>query len=460
MRRLIPTKSRFVQDSFILQISGMGVAASQLVSALVIAHQLGSDGQGLYVSGLKLYALFVILTTGVYPAVVSQIGAAVTRNQKEKIAAWQAFVIKAYFTFGLLFFGVGALLLPSIAEQWFENETLGYWAWWLCLTPLLELGRLVASATFQGTRRMGELARLDLGTELGRASLIIGSVFIWDSAQAAVIATLVSSAWASLLGLTLYRWSSKRHETSLPGLRSILNRVRDVPLSVGVPLSFRMGFLRSLDALAFDILPPLFLLAAGISMDLSNAENQVGYFNTAQKIMLVPVTLLAGVGRNALPTLSGVAGRKDPEAFRRGFLRITVFGGLVTLGGIALALLAMPYVVGLIWPSDYKQPVAVLASILAIGYVIKGFSSGFDSFFMLTDRLKVAMTFSGLSMLFSFPMMYWLTLQFPRTGAAWGVVANFSWGLLHYLYILWFFRTKQYLTLFQDKPPIAHPPKT
>ena len=89
-------KSRFVRDSVILQGSGGIVAACQLLTSVLLAHQLTSEGQGLYFLALKIYGLyFMLLNVGVASAAVSQIGGAVTRNQKAKVAAWQAFTVKA-----------------------------------------------------------------------------------------------------------------------------------------------------------------------------------------------------------------------------------------------------------------------------------------------------------------------------------------------------------------------------
>ena len=448
-------KSRFLRDSAILQGSGMIVAASQLLSSVILAHVLGENDQGLFITALKIYGLyFMALNTGVVSATVSQVGAAVTRNQKEKVAAWQAFLLKAYLAIGLLLFGLGWLVLPPAAEYFFRDRQLGYWAWWLSLCPLLESLRVLAMATFQGTRKMKYLARLDVGTELGRLALISAAVLIFHTPQAAVVATILSCLVGSLWAVWLYRVSAEDEGTSnLPTLGSIVRRMPEVPLRVGLPLGLRLGFLRSLDALAYDLLPPLFLLFAGVQLELEDPEGWVTYFNIAQRVVLLPVILLSGIARTALPAMSGVAGRKDPEAFRRGFLRITLLGGGITILGLAVALLVLPIAVDIVYPSSYVEPVFLLAAILAIGHVIKGFSGAFDSFYIVADRLKAAMLISGISMLLAVPLMLWITLEHPRTGAAWGVNVTYAIGSFHYLYIAWFFYRGKHKGLFQPSPP-------
>ncbi len=443
-------KSRFLRDSFILQSSGMLVAASQLLSSVLLAHALGERGQGLFVSALKIYGLyFMLFNAGVAAATVTQIGAAVTRQQKDKIAAWQAFTLKAYGLAGLLLFAAGWWILPPLSERFFHNRELGVWAWWLTLCPVLELGRVLAMTSFQGMRKMAYLARLDVGTELARLCLIAFAALYFKTPQAAVIATIGSCALGSLWGLFLYRAASRGEaQDDMPKLGYILEQIRAVPLRVGLRLGMRLGFLRSLDSMANDLLPPLFLLFAGVQLGMADAEGWVAYMNIAQKIMLLPVVLLSGIARTALPTLSGVAGRKDPEAFKRGFFRISMLGGAITFTGLVVALLVLPFAVRLVYPSSYVEPVALLASILAIGFTLKGFCGAFDSFYIVADRLRVAMLFSGISMLVAMPIMLYLTWQFPRTGAAWGVNVIHSVVLLHYVYMIWFFKTGKHKRLF------------
>ncbi len=448
-------KSRFLRDSAILQGSGGVVAGSQLLTSVLLAHQLTSEGQGLYFLALKIYGLyFMLLNVGVASAAVSQIGAAVTRNQKEKVAAWQAFTVKAYALIGILLFAAGYWILPPAVHLFGDggNPELATWAWWLCLSPVLELGRVLAQITFQGTRKMKYLARLDVGTELGRLALIAFAALVFGTPKAAVLATLGSCLVGSVWGLWLYRSTAKDDQTvPLPTLGAIVRRVREVPLRVGMPLGLRLGFLRSIDALSCDVLPPLFLYFAGVQTQaVEDPESWVAYFIVAQKIMLLPSVLLSGVARTALPTLSGVAGRKDPDAFRRGVFRISLFGGVITLAGLIPVLLLLPIAVWIVYPADYVEPVGLLALILTLGYVIKGFSGVLETFYIVANRLKAALVISTLSMMVAVPLMLFLTLALPKTGAAWGINANFSAVFVHFAYILLFFRRGEHRSLFRD----------
>lgn len=462
--------SRFVRDSAILQGSGGIVSGCQVLTSVLLASQLGSDGMGLHFTAVKIYALyFMLLNVGIASAAISQIGGAVTRGQSDKIADWQAFTVKSYVLIGVFLFVAGFWVLPSLVPLVTDEayEELGRWAWWLCLSPLFDIGRVLAQITFQGTRRMAYLARLEVGTEVGRLSLIAFAVFVFGTPQAAVLATLFSCLIGSAIGLSLYRRAANDGQgTALPSLGTIASRVRAVPLRVGMRLGIRLGLLRSIDALAFDVFPPLVLFVLGVhASELEQPERWVAYFSMAQRFMMVPAVLLSGVARTALPALSGVAGLKDPEAFRRGFIRISVFGGLISLVGIVAALFALPYLLWFLqeffWlPNDYSEPVNQLAWILAIGYALKGFSGGLETFYIVANRLRVTLVITTVSMMMAMPMLVYLTLKLPTTGPAWSINANYGVVFLHLAYIVWFFRSGQYRSLFRDgsSAPVASAP--
>jgi O-antigen/teichoic acid export membrane protein len=452
-------QSRFLRDSLLLQASGALVALCQLLSASILAHSLGETAQGRYISAVKVYGLlFMLFNTGIVPAVVSQVGAAVIRGQIEKIAAWQGFLVKAYLITGLLLVSLGWAVLPPFTELAFENRELGVWAFWLCFAPLLECGRVLAMCSFQGLRLMKDLAHLDVYGEFGRFALVAGAAYWFESAQAVVLATLLSGAWGSLVGLWLYRRSLVREAHGLPSLERVFQRMKDVRLADGLPLGLRLGLLRSLDALHFDLLPPLLMFYAGVAKRLPTPEDPVAYFNNAQRLMLIPAVLMTGIARNTLPAMSGIAGRKDPELLRRSFWKVTVLGGLFNAVGLLGVLLLMPWVLEWFLPASYHAPVIQLAWIIGLAGLLKGFAGAYDSFYIVADRLRVTLRINLIGTVVCLGLLVKLTLDNPVTGAAWGMVIANTWGLLHMAYIAWFFHTGQHRRLFVTAPETTAPP--
>ncbi len=446
-------ESRFLRDSFLLQISGALQAGIGLVSSAAIAHSIGEEGQSSYGITIAMYGLlFMLLNTGVVSAAVNQISAADKNGRPEKIASWLAYVAKVYGGVGVVLIAVGFLALPSVAEwRGYENaHQLGWMAAVLCTMSILETPRVVATVAFQGLRRMADLARLDVGTDLGRLAAILIGLAILREPAGAVYGHLVGGAIGSVIGTFMMRRAS-RADARVPGVRDIVWRVRDVPVAQGLPLALRAGSMRSMDALALEVLPPLLIQPAVAILDGVAAHVRV-----AQRVMKLPVTLLQGLSRTALPMLSRNMGERDPEKFRSQFLRVSAMGGLVVVLGIGLALLVLPIAVRVIYPDDYVEPVRRLCLIFAIGYAMQSFAVALDAFYFVSGKFRVAILISVLGLAVTVPLMAVLGERFPQTGVAWGVVASMSLCLVHYAYIGWYFLSGRYKTMFDEAP--AAPP--
>ena len=442
-------ESRFLRDSFLLQISGALQAGIGFVSSAAIAHSIGLEGQSAYGLTVAMYGLlFMLLNTGVVAAGVNQISAAEKNGRPEKIASWLAYVVKVYAGVGLGLVIAGIFLLPRLAEwRGYEGaQALGFMAAVLCTMSLLETPRVLATVTFQGLRRMSDLARLDVGTDLGRLLAVLAGLAILRSPAGAVYGHLAGGALGSILGVVMMRRASRR-DGRVPGLRDILSRIRDVPLVQGLPLALRAGSMRSMDALALEVLPPLLLKAKD-----AIAGGVVAEMKVAQRVMKLPVTLLQGLSRTALPMLSRNMGERDPELFRRQFLRVSLTGGVVVVLGIGLALLFLPLVVRVAYPPEYEAPVRRLLLIFAVGYSMQSFAVALDAFYFVTGRFRVAILISVLGLFVTIPLMGWLGQRLPETGVAWGIVASMSLCLVHYAHIGWYFLSGRYKTMFDEAP--------
>jgi len=421
MRKLLERLrlNSFLKDSAILQFSGGLTALSSLVSVLVLVKVLGAELQGEYITALSLYGLFFMLfNTGVMQATVTQLAANMAQNRPEKIAAWLAFLVKGYAIAGVFLLIVGYFALPRLGDLVAHDRQVGVMAWWLCASPLLELPRVVAAATFQAGRRMKDLALLELTTELGRVIFVCSGAVISGDARGPVIGTIAAAGLGSIVRIVLYRRVARDVDIKLPSPRGILSQVREVPLRQGLRLSIRIGFLRSIDALAFNILPVLFIQTAGRQAGNLRTDEWVAYFRVAQRVMQIPVVALQGISRTALPALSQIAGRKDMQEFSRTFKRVTLGSGALTIVGVLAALVLLPYGVKFIPDESYQEPVLHLCRILAVGYGIVGFSVAFDSFYIVTDQLRIALRVTALASFISFPALYLLCLYLPGTGAA------------------------------------------
>ncbi len=434
-----PFKNKFLRNVATLQFGGAMSAGLAFVSSVGLAHVLGARDQGLWVVSLQLYAFaFFLINLGMVQVAITQVAAASARGLKDKVADWLAFVAKAYLLFGVFLVVSGWFVLPHVVDLWHAyNPTVDVrvarWAWMLSFAPLLDVPRAVAVTALQGTRRMVALTQLENATELTRTFLVIAGAVITRSPFGAVLGQLMATFVGSVLGVALYRRSHGDGSYPLPGVRAIAHNVRHVPFRMGLRLALRFGIMRQLDALGSKIAPPLIIQTFG-------TPEWVAYFRIAQGIMNVPLMLMQGISRTALPAMAELKGLKMDARFERVYWRATLFGGGLITAGLLLCLPVVRVLVWKMFPSDYHEPIWELSLILALALTLVAFSIAFDSFYLGTNALRAGIAINLLSFFVSVPLMAYLAHRIPTTGAAWGYVGIGCWMFVHNAYILWHFR--------------------
>ena len=437
MKLLERIKNRFVRDTATLQIGSLLNAVGNLASTIALAHVLGAGEQGRYYVALSLYSLrWFLINQGPVSATVSQVAAARARGLDDKVAPWLAFLAKAYLAIGVLMIALGFLLLRAIAPMWNAAPETALWAAWLTVTPLVEIPRVVACAALQGTRRMLPFAQIENAHEAARVFLVIVGAVLTGSGAGAVLGTLCASAIGSIVAIELYRGARREDPKGLPSLREIAGHVRDVPLRRGFPLGLKIGLVRSVDALATQVLPTLFLQRWG-------ASEWVAYLRIAQRILSVPLLLMQGISRNLLPALSEIAGRRDMERFRRTFVRASVTTGLAISAGLLACLPVVRLAIEAFFPHDYLVPVWTIAKILVPGFVIMSFSIANDTFYLVTNTLKVAVVVCTFALVLNAVVLALSARASPTIGIAWGLSFTYATAAVHYAYAWWWFRKQR-----------------
>lgn len=437
-------RNRFLRDSAILQIGGALNSVGNLLSSVVLAHLLGARDQGNFYTAQAIYALaYLLLNLGMTQAAVSQVASANARGLQEKLVNWLAFLSKIHVVTGVLLLGLGCLALAH-ASGWLpggglasaERRYLTLLALCLCATPILEMPRVVCCAAFQGTRRMLPLAQTENGTEACRVVLVIAGASLTGDPLGPIVGSLIASALGSVLAIDLYRNARRDGGLPLPAVREIARRMRAVPLREGLPLGVRIGMLRGLDATMTDVLPPLLIQAVAPRM---GAET-VAYFRIAQRVMRMPQLLLSGFARNMLPLLSELAGKRDLLAMRKVYLRATLIAAAVTSSGVLLCLAAVPVLLHWLYPDSYAAPVWNVSWVLALGAILQSFHVGFDAFYIVVNRLRVAIFFGLSGAVLYLSLAIALAHVDPLTAPAWALLAGLSYSTLNLVYILRYFR--------------------
>lgn len=438
MKILQLLKSRFARDAATLQVGGMLNAAGNLASSVALAFVLGAREQGDFYTAQALFAFFFFaLNLGVVQAAVSQIAAASARSLEEKVASWLAFLVKVYLAASIVLIGLGWVLLPWISEWQLGSRALGWWAWILCLTPLLEIPKVVACAAFQGTRRMLPLAQCENGIEACRVVLVVAGAAITGDPLGPILGMVAASLIGSFLAIDMYVRARRENPTCLPDPRYIARRMWGIPLSEGLPLGVRIGMMRNMDALALDALPPLIIQRFGGP----DGNAIVTYFRIAQRILKLPLMMLQGLTRTALPAMSEYVGRGDWKGLRKIWLRTTLIGGSATASLVVVVALSLPWLVSTFYPRSYAAPISALSWILALAFVLQSFHVGIDAFYIATSKLRVAILLGIACTAVHLVALVFLVSHAGLTGPAWALLCGNCLASLNVVYVLYFFRT-------------------
>lgn len=426
-------RTKFMRDTATLQVASGVSQVFQVLTTAALALLLGAEGQGMYVSAIALQALvYFLINVGVIQTTVSQVAAAAARQNEYKSSGWIAFLAKTLAVVGACVFVAGWFVLPWVGELFYGDRTVGVWAWWLCALPLIELPKVVAGAAFQGTRRMLALGQLENGCEMLRFFLVVCGAVVVGDPRGALGGLLAASVLGAVLSAGLYHRARLDGGYPLPGPREILHRARDIQIRQGIRQGVRLALIKNGQVLFGNIFPRLII---GVVVGLQ----WVAYFHIAQRLLMVPMMLAAGITRTVLPALGELAGKKDLVRFRRMYFRVTFITGTLITGALLATLALTPWIVRSLFPADYEEWVTIYAGILVIGYIPFAFASANESVYIVANQLKALGWITLVGAAVTIPTNVWLIMNVEYTGTVWGLALYQSWVVFHNLYIGVFF---------------------
>ena len=422
-------RTKFVRDAATLQVATGVSQIFQVATTVVLAVMLDADGQGAYYIAIALYGLvYFLINVGVLQATVSQVAAAAARKNEYKSSGWLAFLAKTVAAFGVLIFVAGWFVLPWVSELIYEDRDVGVWAWWLCALPLIELPKVVATAAFQGTRRMVALGQLDNSCELVKLFLVICGAIVTESPQGAIFGLLLSSVVGAVLAAGLYHRARTDGGYPLPSAHVIVQRARGIKISQGIRQGLRVALLKNGQSLFVNIFPRLIIGA------VSGLE-YTAYFHIAQRLMSVPMMLADAIRRTALPALGELAGKKDLVNFRRLFFRTAIITGVLTTAALLVLLGLIPWLTRSLYPPGYMVEVYKYSGILLFGYIPFAFATANEAFYIVANKLKALLWITLVGAVITIPLNVLLIDRIDFYGTAWGLVLYQSWVLVHLFYI-------------------------
>ncbi len=428
--------SRFLRDSAVLQVAALVNGGASLFSAFGLAFLLGPSAQGEFYLAMATWSfLWFFVNLGLYNVAASQVASAIERKNGAKAGQWIAWLAKASLAIGAGATLLGLCTFPLFARWAYDAPVVGRAAVILALTPLVELPRVALNAGLQGARRMASLARVECGQELSRVFLVLVGALATGDAIGPALGTLIASLLGSLLSLDAYSREARAEGALLPPLRRVLGELRGVPLAGGLRLGLRVGLMRNVDAYGVQILPPMVL---GIFGDPA----WVAYLRLAQRFVGVARLLMSGIARTALSHFSGLVGRRAHAELESAYWRASLGSGLLMTSALLLSLPLAPLVIAY-FPPAYHDPVWLCYRILLPGVIVVSFSVANDTFYLVTNTLRVAILLQLIGLVFGLAVVVLCSWLWPTFGTALGLSISFSWSLAHLAYAATWFRRQR-----------------
>jgi O-antigen/teichoic acid export membrane protein len=400
----------FLQAASILQVGSLGLTAIGFAASVLLARVLGPTGYGTY---------SLVMSAGTTIGLLRRLGQdyAATTRVAEGHAAGDGGKVRDALVFyvwlsvltSIVVLPPAILLAPWIGEQLFGAAEMG---------PLLQLylvqgfWAVVPGWTviaLQGSRRMAALVSFEnlttlLGSLLPVALVVAGlgvlGVF-WGQVAAGLIAVAVA--------LVVYR-RLRAADTLFPSVGELLASVR----RPGIPLWRETRF--GLSIAADKNLVSLYNLAPILLLGLAAAEAEVGQLRVAISYMAIPAVLLSPISRLLMVDLPKLR-VEAPERVRAFFVRVTVVGGL------ASALLAVPFALGawLILPLLYGGEFAAAAPLttaLLLDAATLGLGIAAGPIFRTYDRTDLPIRASVAILLVGLPTAFLIVQSWGALGAA------------------------------------------
>lgn len=354
-------RSKFVQDTLILQIGKIAVTLLGLISTLLVTRLMGPHFYGTYALSDSFYNIWKTLDlTGVTASTSTRLGIAIGAGDEREIENLMAFYVQITMitTFGLAL--LLALFGSSVAQSLHGDANIGTLAALLALTGPGDAFYGLVVIALQSRRSFRALALLQNANQFVLTASMIAAVLINPTPLSLVLARLFYSYTTMIIALIAYTSLRKQGEV-LPPLRSIIARA---PRLSPRPY-LRFGFANALDKNVSNLYVEIPRQIIGIL----GGERAVGYVSLALRGLAQVSVLTSAVFENMQAVVPQLVGRGDYTRLWRNFMR--VLGVLALVGLVFYGLLALlaPSVVAPVFGDEWTPVIPVLLPLTLYGAI-------------------------------------------------------------------------------------------
>lgn len=388
-----------------------------LLRMKVAAVLLGPAGVGL----IGLFTNIVATATGVAGLGVGTVGTrqiAEAAGQGDPGRVWMVRRALFWLTLGLAMLGglVFWLLRDVVAERVLNDASLAGELGWLSIAVVLSVAAASQNALLNGMRRIGDIARVSVGSAL--LSTVGAILALWWWGRGGIVAYVLAAPVASFL---LGHWYVSRLPRAAPA------QARWPELSGQWRTMLQLGFAFMVAALAGTVGQ----LAVRTLVQRELGADALGHFQAAWAISMTYIGFVLGaMGTDYYPRLTAVI--QDAAAVNR-LVNEQTEVALLLAAPVLLAMLALaPWVIRLLYSAEFVEAVEVLRW-QVLGDILKIVSFPLGFILLATGASKVFMVSEWLAMGL-FCVLTFLLL--PAIGIV-ATGASFFAMYLLYLAVVW-----------------------
>lgn len=429
-------RNKFVKDTAFLWIGSLVTQATYIITSSMLARYLGPADYGRYELVTAFYKIcFLITNFGLINVTIIRYSHATGGMDEEAKTLALAAFFKIYLIMSTAIVVVGFFLCPIAGQMRWEDKTLGYYAWALCVLGFIDVMRALAVAALQGARHMKHVAAFESAIALVRLMVLVLAVLGFFGLGGVIIGSLIAAFLSSLMGLRFFHLMRKRGGPEAP---PTLSKVFKAMPRARMKDFFTLGFFIALNKNMMEIV----FSFGSIFMAWYCSFSDTGHLRIACILVLGLQLILGGINRNILPTLGfrlGDEGKKGVLHLGRSLLKFSLGSGVFFIVTTGLFLLVVPWIVKFLYGAAYMESIRILM-IICVSHLVMGFAVVVEPFYIYAGRIKTCVLINLILSCLMVLSGLFAAKFFGVTGVAWYLSVTRMLVIVHLLYIILYFR--------------------
>lgn len=411
-------QSRFVRDTFILQISKVSVLFLSVGTSVLILRLIDQENYGIFSLAQSMLALVQVVNIFAPAAVTTLLPKAIADRNELEVRKLLSYALQL----GWLWSSGSTLLLLIVGEAlsvWLYdgNSQIGSLAVWLAAAQFFDGLYSLVLIVFLANRNTTQLAIIQILNQFILSVCLIGSLLFSPTAESLIVGQATYSLVSMLLAVGIYE-SLRQEHTILPSTFKIIKGLRSVSPHEYARFSLVYNVDKRL-AITFIEIP---VQIVGIVDGLAAA----GILKAALNVLNMLIASTSAVTDNLQAVIPQAVQRNDFVWILNNYKRVLQLltgVGVIIFGATALlAPTLFPLVFGKEW---YES--GPLISILCVQGVLGLVGATLGPLYRAFDIVERMVLVKLLIVAVTSLVGGWLILRFGSLGGAWFI--NLNYGL-------------------------------